>query len=854
MIKNIFFLITFTLSLGVFAQDRESIKNPDDLQKCGQFDVLEKMKSEDSSRYLIYEETRINLNQETEESYEKSGTIYTVPVVFHVLHNNGSENISDAQIKDALFILNRDFRKENTDVNSVYSTFIPLASDARIEFEFARITPDGNCFKGITRTVSSQTFNGDDGYEQVNAIVNGNNVYQGVWAHHKYLNIYVCEDLGNAAGYTYLPNGDDTESVEDMRYNSIFMRSDYVGSISSSTETRSRALTHEVGHWLIPSHIWGCGGIGEQCGDDFVPDTPITKGFSPCPSSSNSARVCDPSIVENYENYMDYSYCSKMFTIGQSTRMRASITGYVGGRNNIWTTSNLEEVGVISNPNLLCDATIESDNTLICQGNSINFSLTGVNDPITSYSWTFPGGTPNSSTQANPSVTYNTPGIYSASLSFTTATTSETITNTSFITVAGSTTGNLLPYFEGFQSSTFPPLEWRVENGGAAATWKKSNYGTSPTTGNSATLSFESGGMNTTGDIDDLYVPAISLNGHAEAMLTFDVAYRRYDDVFYDKLEVLISEACGLPYHVVYSKEGEALATEPDQPGYSAPSVWRNESIDLTPYAENDEVKIKFRGISGWGNQVYIDNINISTNMPNFTASSSDICPGETVTYTSTANGGSSWNWDFGTGATPSSATGEGPHTVTYNTSGYSAVSLVVDGVTTSPVQNIFVNQSPSVTLSNFPTLCVNYNAILLSQGNPNNGVYSGPGIDGNQFNPTTAGVGTHTITYTYTNLLTGCSTSKSKEIVVEGCAGLEDQIANSFKVFPNPTNGDLTISSALPINEVTVFDNAGRVVMNLKTENSESVHLDLSHLSKGVYIIQTKIDSFTKMNKIIVE
>ena len=48
-------------------------------------------------------------------AFKQSAVTLTIPVVFHVLHQNGSENISDAQIQSAMAILNRDFRKLNSD-------------------------------------------------------------------------------------------------------------------------------------------------------------------------------------------------------------------------------------------------------------------------------------------------------------------------------------------------------------------------------------------------------------------------------------------------------------------------------------------------------------------------------------------------------------------------------------------------------------------------------------------------------------------------------------------------------------------------------------------------------------------
>ena len=66
-------------------------------------------------------------------SLEK-GVVYTIPVVFHVLHNGGIENISDEQIEDAISIMNRDFRLQNADAANVGNEFQGMPSDVEVEF------------------------------------------------------------------------------------------------------------------------------------------------------------------------------------------------------------------------------------------------------------------------------------------------------------------------------------------------------------------------------------------------------------------------------------------------------------------------------------------------------------------------------------------------------------------------------------------------------------------------------------------------------------------------------------------------------------------------------------------------
>lgn len=204
----------------------------------------------------------------------QSVTVYTIPVVFHVLHQNGAENISDAQIVDAINVLNVDMRKLNTDTILIIPRFKPLLSDIKVVFALAKLDPQGNCTNGIDRIYTARTNYGDD-----SAKVNP-------WPRDKYLNIWTAKALQQGwAGYAYYPSAaTGSLSVHD----GLMVLADYVGSIGTSTPYKSRTITHEVGHWLDLGHPWNTTinisiNVGLACGDDLVFDTPTTKGHVTCP-------------------------------------------------------------------------------------------------------------------------------------------------------------------------------------------------------------------------------------------------------------------------------------------------------------------------------------------------------------------------------------------------------------------------------------------------------------------------------------------------------------------------------------------------------------------------------------------
>lgn len=79
-------------------------------------------------------------------------------------------------------------------------------------------------------------------------------------------------------------------------------------------------------------------------------------------------------------------------------------------------------------------AAFSANTTTICAGDQVSFSDASTNGP-TSWSWSFPGGTPATSTAQNPTVTYSSPGTYSVTLTASNATGSDTETTSNYITV-----------------------------------------------------------------------------------------------------------------------------------------------------------------------------------------------------------------------------------------------------------------------------------------------------------------------------------------------------------------------------------------------------------------------------------
>lgn len=567
-----------------------------------------------------------NFNAALKKGGFQKATIYKIPVVFHVLHINGVENISDEQIFNAVAILNRDFRKQNADTANVHADFQGMPADVEIEFVLATKAPNGACFKGITRTNSALSYDGTSGSAQVTAIKNGNDVYIGSWPGNKYLNIFVCGEIGGAAGYTTNPS---TFSATSMN-NGIWILHDYVGSLGTGSVGGSRSLTHEVGHWLNLEHTWGPNnnpGTTSSCStDDGVTDTPNCIGVTACLLNSNTCNSDNAywgfDIRDNVENYMDYSYCSKMFTSGQVARMRTAAQQTNTGRANLWSSSNLTATGATGILSL-CKAQFIADKTSICLGDQIQFTDDSYNSAnswnwlITpSSGWSFVAGS--SATSQNPQILFSAPGSYSIKLTASDGSISddELKTNFIFVTPLAAT----LPFWEGFENYTSLANlnNWEVYN-----PQNNNAFTIENTTGYSGSKCAKLVNFGQTpSNIDDLISAPIDLSvipATGIVTLSFRYSYRKVTSANYEYFKVFISSNCGDSWALRKTLANNNLSSLTSTTAWkpTQTSDWvtvHMTNVTNTYFTDNFKAKFSFEGVGG--NNFYLDDINLYAGAP----------------------------------------------------------------------------------------------------------------------------------------------------------------------------------------------------------------------------------------------
>ncbi len=343
-----------------------------------------------------------------------------------------------------------------------------------------------------------------------------------------------------------------------------------------------------------------------------------------------------------------------------------------------------------------------ASNPYPCVGASVQFNDQSTGN-VTSWSWTFTGGTPATSTLQNPTVTYSSAGQYNVTLLVSDGTNSNSLTKTSYI----NTYGAGLPLSEGFESGTFPPANFTsIDDGGDAVVWQQnSSAGGFGSTSNS--MYFDNYGHDVAGKKDEMRTSKYDITGLTTAQLTFDVAYQPYNTTNYsDTLQVLISTNCGSSFAQIYLKGGGTLSTVAGTTTSAfvpTSTQWRTETINLNSYIAGGSVLISFKNLGHFGNNLYIDNINIIGTFSTSAGPDRNICYGANTTIGSAAVSGLSYSWSPSTGLSSSTISNPAASplnttiyilTATKNGSSLTAKDTVVVTVDSVPISSVVNNVS----------------------------------------------------------------------------------------------------------------------------------------------------------------
>ncbi len=538
-----------------------------------------------------------------------------IPVVVHVVvDEDGTGYIDEAQVQSGIDVLNRDFQKLNADTVNVHPVFKPLIADVSIEFRLATIDPNGNCTNGIVYVKSSKTNNADDAVKSVS-----------YWNSQKYFNVWLVKSIGSSGGGTILGYAQFPFSWAggvNSTYG-VVMRQDYWGTTGTSNGD-GRTATHEVGHCLGLYHTFqsGCGSNCNTTGDQVCDTPPVAQDTygcnmnqNTCSNDANGSSTFSTDVVDMIENYMSYDACQYMFSLGQKSRILSTIAA-VSGLQNLTSSANLAATGVADpyNPPLCAPkADFIWNYDMICEGASINYTDRSWNGTPTSWNWSFNGGTPSSSTQQNPTITYNTAGTYDVTLTASNAAGSGTTThnNVVYVSSAAAQYSNWM-YQETFEDANTVSNDWIIQNPTGYRTWIQTSLAAA--TGSYSMMINNYSGTST-GEVDAMISPSYDLSQVTDPILTFKYAYAQKNSSNDDWLKVYISTNCGKTWNLRYSKKGAQLNAKNiiENANYvPASGDWIDATVYISAYTSASNVRVKFEFISDKGNNIYIDDINIS--------------------------------------------------------------------------------------------------------------------------------------------------------------------------------------------------------------------------------------------------
>ncbi len=593
MKKYISFVTLFTITIisSVFAQELKVIP-------CATHEYMKNVQMKDPQFIInqqILEQEYQNYLLSGQKSVQKVKRI--IPIVFHVFHNNGIENISKERILEQVEILNKDFQRLNSDTNETNPIYKAIAANCEVEFRLAKIDPNGNCTDGIVRVQTDLTYDADDNIKALSR-----------WPNNKYFNVWVVENISGAPaggvilGRSQFPGGNNLTDGVLLKYS--------VCGNTSNFNNFGRTLTHEIGHSLNLRHIWGDG----TCATDFVNDTPPhAAANNGCPK--NKVSTCSGNAIEMTENYMDYTdgNCQNMFSLGQKARMDVVWNGNQNSRSNLYSPANLIATGTNDGYNAppcipLANFYRKQEG---CTNTNYTFSDFSTRADVDNYYWEFEGGTPATSTDKNPTVSYANAGTFDVKLKVSNATGTDSITKQDFMKIWDNVSTRNLPFSQDMEDliSFSNDIYNRADN--------KSQWLRTTATGYNSTSSvyMKFFGISD-GRANAILLPTINLVGTTNPVLSYDYAYAQRSSASLDRLTIGITRNCGLSFNTLTNVTGASLATSAISSAEFVPSSasqWKHVETSLSSYTTEDNAQIRFLATnSGPGNNIYIDNISIS--------------------------------------------------------------------------------------------------------------------------------------------------------------------------------------------------------------------------------------------------
>ncbi len=518
-------------------------------------------------------------------------------------------------------------------------------------------------------------------------------------------------------------------------------------------------------------------------------------------------------------------------------------TGIIG--NGVRSDLSLDAIG-IKNFAEKPQAAFELSASYICTNSQIQLINNSVGYAH-SYHWIvspsngfqFVNGT--NANSAEPQLQFNTPGEYSIMLIASNANGSDTLNMNAAIQVG---IGQQYPIFENFENVNLQQ-GWTRSESFNGERWNRTVAITGSNGQPTHAMSINNFNFALITDSHYIQTQPIKISNALFPELTFDLAYSPRNTTFRDGLLIQISTDCGNTFENVYLKRGLELATTDFSVNQFVPfeaSHWRKDTLNLSNYI-GQTIVIRFVNINQFGNNIYLDNINISEQGVKAILSAQNTCVNEQVIFSSNSIGSiDTFEWDFGADAAPSSAIGEGPHTVVYSTTGLKQVTLSVTGVNGSDSQtfNVIIEEVPQADFS-FTT-----NGLIVNFETHQNALSYlwdfGDGNTSNVQNPTHqySFAGNYNVVLTLEN---ECAKASSSTVVIidpVGVALVEEKL--KINIFPNPGFDKMFIEISNTNHDfwIEMVNISGKSVIQQKYASGTTlVEISTQNLPAGVYLVK---------------
>lgn len=559
-------------------------------------------------------------------------SIITIPVVVHIVLEDPSI-VTDDQVQSQIDVLNADYAGLNADSVKIPAAFKSVFGKGQLQFCLAQRTPQNNPSNGITRLASSTTSVPGESDPIKYAAQGGADA----WDVSRYLNIWVCK-MTNATdlGYSFMP-GLGIAAGEAGFVNAYHA----FGTTGTATApfNKGRTATHEIGHYFNLQHIWGANSCEvSSCSDsDNVDDTPNQdKCFFGIPvfPKTDACTTVSPGVM--FMNFMDYTDDATMclFTQGQADRMETALTSFPelmpllssNGCTPPTPFANDVEVQKAVNPNnniFYCSGTITPKllirNIASQPLNSVRLNVSIDGGPVTSSTISLSLPSLASATISGNAISI-APGHHTITMftSLPNGVADEHPANDTVGTIFSATGTSPAPLTEGFENGAFPPAGWGIGNSSDLVEYNPVRVANAAHSG-TASLKFDNHNYQLFGKLALFSSPKINIPLNADSVkVTFWRAAAQATSNVADTLQILYSVDCGQTFVSAYKKGGAALRTTETlttSDYVPAANEWVADTVDLTAYiaGKYDNIIVQFRNINGFGNNVYLDDINIKT-------------------------------------------------------------------------------------------------------------------------------------------------------------------------------------------------------------------------------------------------